>query len=295
MNFSRWKLSRWKLAGVSAVLAALMFIPVSANAQTFTGVPAPAPHQQGSPIGPAANSWQMNYAQSFFPDRQIQLGNTHFSFSGSGADQRLVRFYVVLDDNSLWGWGFNGAGELGDGTSIHRAEPVHILDNVFTFSAASHNAHGTALTYDGNLWAWGFNGGGHLGDGTAANRYRPVIVLDNVVSAHSGSGNTAALRADGTLWVWGANTRGVLGDGSTAARRTPFMVLDDVAAFSLIPYNSIVALRPDNSLWGWGYAWHDGEVVARLFVPTLLAENTTHSGGSELLEFVDNSGITWIR
>ena len=79
-------------------------------------------------------------------------------------------------DGSVWAWGYNGHGELGDGTTASKAIPVQVkgangegyLSDIVAISAG--NNHALALKSDGSLWSWGYNGYGQLGDGTSGDR-----------------------------------------------------------------------------------------------------------------------------
>jgi alpha-tubulin suppressor-like RCC1 family protein len=87
------------------------------------------------------------------------------------------------EDGTVWAWGYNGYGQLGDGTTTNRSRPVKVLDlkGVKAIAAGrlqdgSH--YSLALREDGTVWAWGYNGYGQLGDGTTTNRNMPVKVSD---------------------------------------------------------------------------------------------------------------------
>jgi hypothetical protein len=77
-------------------------------------------------------------------------------------------------DGSLWAWGNNGYGELGDGTTNQLSTPVQVLTGVAAVAAG--DSYTLAIKTDGSLWAWGHNGYGELGDGTTTQRLRPVPV-----------------------------------------------------------------------------------------------------------------------
>ena len=85
---------------------------------------------------------------------------------------------AILNDGSLWGWGRNIRGQLGDGTTKARKRPVKILDGVRQVSAGY--SHTMAILNDGSLWGWGRNKYGQIGDGTTTDRTRPVKIAEKV-------------------------------------------------------------------------------------------------------------------
>lgn len=157
---------------------------------------------------------------------------------------------AIKRDGTLWMWGDNDYGQLGDDTTIvYRTTPVKVMDNVASVSLGGYQS--AVVKADGTLWMWGKNSSGQLGDGTTSHRYTPVKVMDNVVSVSLGENHTAAIKRDGTLWMWGDNRFGQLGDGTTADRYTPVKIMDNVASASLGNFHS-AAIKPDGSLWMWG-------------------------------------------
>ena len=87
---------------------------------------------------------------------------------GTGESFRLV----VKSDGTLWAWGVNRYGQLGDGTTMQQFSPVMIIGDVIAVSAGDY--HSMAITTDGTLWTWGSNFDGKLGDGTTEDRHSPV-------------------------------------------------------------------------------------------------------------------------
>ena len=164
--------------------------------------------------------------------------------------------FAVKADGSLWAWGRNEYGQLGDGTKTDQRLPVKIMDGVVSASAGGD--HSVAVKKDGSLWAWGRNQYGQLGDGTKTDRYKPVKIMDGVVTATAGGAvgdHTMAIKTDGSLWGWGRNDSGQIGNGSKADRAAPAKVMEGVA-FVSAGRSATMAIKTDGSLWGWGHWGH---------------------------------------
>ncbi|MBY9081309.1 RCC1 domain-containing protein, partial [Paenibacillus sp. CGMCC 1.18879] len=73
---------------------------------------------------------------------------------------------ALKSDGSVWAWGYNGGGQLGDNSTTQRSVPVQVTGLTEVTAIAGGNNHSLALKSDGSVWAWGYNGGGQLGDGT---------------------------------------------------------------------------------------------------------------------------------
>jgi alpha-tubulin suppressor-like RCC1 family protein len=171
----------------------------------------------------------------------------------AGLDHSLA----LRSDGTVWAWGQNYGGQLGDGSTTNRSAPVQVRANGPTgvTAIAGGSAHSLALKSDGTAWAWGFNGNGQLGDGTTTRRSRPVQVsgLTGVITVAAGYQHSLALRSDGTVWAWGFNGNGQLGDNSTTDSSVPVQVigLTGVTAIAAGGYHSL-ALKSDGTVWAWG-------------------------------------------
>jgi len=174
--------------------------------------------------------------------------------------------FAIFEDGSLWAWGFNGYGQLGDGTFTDRNSSVKIMDDVVSVSAGSR--HTMAIKSDGSLWAWGFNGNGELGDGTYTEKDRPVKIMDDVVSVSAGYSHTMAIKSDGSLWGWGYNKNGQLSDGTEENQPYPIEIMDSVYAV-IVGYWDTMVIKTDGSLWGWGsnYLINLGDHLTRHDIP----------------------------
>ncbi len=132
---------------------------------------------------------------------------------------------AIKTDGTLWAWGYNEYGQLGDGTWEDKNTPTQIGTDTDWEAVAAGDYHSLALKTDGTLWVWGNNGYGQLGDGTTVNKNIPTrIGIDTDWSAiAAGFYHTIALKSDDTLWAWGYNNYGQLGDG-TAWKDSPVQI-----------------------------------------------------------------------
>jgi alpha-tubulin suppressor-like RCC1 family protein len=209
---------------------------------------------------------------------------------------------ALKSDGTVWTWGENNSGQLGDGTTIDRGTPTQVsaLTDVTRITAGQHVSY--ALRSDGTLWAWGANDYGQLGNGTTTDSPIPVQVtgLSDVVSV-DGYLHTLAVRADGSVWAWGLGYSGQIGDGTYGGRTTPVQVtsLSDVTAVSAGDYHSL-ALRSDGSVWAWGSDQHgnlgDDATTASKSTPVQVQgidDATAVAAGSEHNLVIRADGSVW--
>lgn len=218
--------------------------------------------------------------------------------------------FAVQTDGSLWTWGHNADGQLGNGSTTDSAMPVKIMDSVVSVSFYEQETRdytdgtdfGTvfncgffaAIKEDGSLWMWGSNKYGQLGNGGEGDGSRtyqpniaeenkenetitypyqtvPVKVLDNVAEVKLSDGFVAAIKNDGSLWLWGDNRDNQVGikggnatyqamgstllDGNIVqdfpCQTIPVKILDDVATVELGD-SYAAAVQTDGTLWTWG-------------------------------------------
>ncbi|MEQ8273410.1 MAG: hypothetical protein RMA76_08685 [Deltaproteobacteria bacterium] len=165
---------------------------------------------------------------------------------------------AVTDDGTVYTWGGNQSGQLGDAMVTPNVLTPSVLASVDAATAvAVGGTHTLVLKDDGTVWAWGTNGQGQLGRGMTSQVETPAAVpgLSNVMAIDAGRDFSIALASDGTVWTWGNNAQGQLGLGTSAGANqlSPTQVpgLSDVTrivagtAFAL-------ALKSDGTVWGWG-------------------------------------------
>jgi hypothetical protein len=180
----------------------------------------------------------------------VSGANTTWKQIASGEFHTLA----LRADGSLWGWGFNQNGQLGDGTSVNKLVPTKIGTGKWLYIAAG-KAHSLGIDDKGFLWAWGRNVNGQLGDGTVLPRLAPVkIGTDTWTAVAAGDTHSMARRSDGTLWTWGGNATGQLGNGAVAGPDVlaPAQIGTQSWASVSAGGGHSAAIRADGTLWTWG-------------------------------------------
>ncbi|MFF6777690.1 hypothetical protein ACFY8W_29630 [Streptomyces sp. NPDC012637] len=180
-------------------------------------------------------------------------------------DGSIAHSVALRADGTVWAWGSNASGQLGNGTNADSNTPVQVCavgatapcaDFLTGVTAVSTGfAHVLALRADGSVVAWGNNGSGQLGDGTNNPSNVPVVVsgLTGVAAVSAGDFHSLAAQTSGTVKSWGDNTSGQLGNGTNAPSNTPVPVTiaGNVTAVAGGGAHSL-ALRNDGVVQSWG-------------------------------------------
>lgn len=174
---------------------------------------------------------------------------------------------AVKADGTIWAWGMNQYGQMGNGTvntpvsspqvtvpvMVSNSGPGGPINNPLQVTCGY--SFGAALTTNGTVWAWGTSRAGELGNGTTGPGYLPAQVpgLTNITSISAGWGHMLALKTDGTVWAWGGNANGEVGDGTSVNRYSPVQVLNVSNIISVSGGDShSSALAADGTVWKWG-------------------------------------------
>ena len=138
------------------------------------------------------------------------------SFASGG-----VHSLAISSNGTLWSWGYNNYGQLGDGSVINKNAPFQIGSSNNWVFIAGGNYSSFGLKTDGTLWAWGYNGDGQLGDGTNTASNAPIAIsfassgtVSLYIAVSAGQTHSLAIKNDNTLWSCGFNNQGQLGLGN---------------------------------------------------------------------------------
>jgi len=168
---------------------------------------------------------------------------------------------VTKTDNTLWMWGANFYGMLGQNDRTYRSSPTQIPGTAWN-TASTNRYSAIAVKTDGTLWAWGLNEVGQLGDNTRTYRSSPTqipgtqwsfAIINSYVSGY-------ATKTDGTLWGWGQNNYGELGQNNRTPQSSPVQIPGtswDITDNGLAQrYIACTARKTDGTLWSWGYDYY---------------------------------------
>ena len=205
-------------------------------------------------VGYGGKGWTDTFPKSLTNVLSISIGTLHA--------------LALRADGSVWAWGANDAGQLGDGTTVDRGMPQPVLGLVNIVSISAGADQSLALDRNGEVWFWGPNGCGQAGDGTipaagdpAFLKLTPVKVkgLNQVVGVAAGLGTNVVIRADRSAWI--------IGWDSTKCQSLPVPMpgFDNAVAVSAGKYH-FLAVKSDGTVWSWG-----SNSFGQLGIPTISA------------------------
>jgi alpha-tubulin suppressor-like RCC1 family protein len=249
-----------RLAGLAACAALALGL-----AGTAAAVPAHAQARVTAAVAPSldvaswgANGGQLGDGTTTDRSRYVDIGfGSNVVQVAAGWTPRFGHGLEVRADGTVWAWGHNASGELGDGTTDGRLAPVQVTGLTGATQVAGGCLHSLALRSDGTVWAWGDNKAGELGRGTTSDHEAtaaPVSGLTGVTKIAAGCGFSLALRSDGTLWAWGFNSVGQLGNGSTASSAVPVKItgVSQITAIAAGWDSAVAIVAGGASVWAWG-------------------------------------------
>ena len=219
---------------------------------------------------------------------------------GTNWKQVSCGFYhtaAIKTDGTLWTWGFQVYGELGNGSGGYsgKVTPITTFAGGTNWKQVSAGAAFTsAIKTDGTLWTWGRGETGQLGNAVTTNRLTPVTTFaggTNWKQVSSGTSiqpsYTAAIKTDGTLWTWGNGANGRLGNAVTTNVSTPITTFAGGTNWKQVScggYNT-AAIKTDGTLWTWG----NGETgrLGNAAITNRSTPVTTFAGGTNWKQVSD--------
>ena len=255
------------------------------------------PGQLGNGIDTTSRSSPVQTIASGTNWKQVSVGGGVSGFWGGHTA-------AIKTDGTLWLWGRNYGGRLGDNTTTNQSSPVQTIASGTNWKQVSCGfMHTAAIKTDGSLWLWGTGDQGQRGDNTGGfnnQRSSPVQTIcsgTNWKQVSAGGRHTAAIKTDGSLWLWGYNSAGGygpktghLGDNTTTDRSSPVQTIASGTNWKQVScgYMHTAAIKTDGSLWLWGYnggSGYSGDVAGQL------GDNTQNNRSSPVQTIC--SGTNW--
>ena len=165
---------------------------------------------------------------------------------------------AIKNDGTLWLWGLNASGQIGDNTTVSKSSPIQIITGGTwsTINLGEYNNAVAGIKTDGTLWLWGRNHFGQLGDNTTVNKSSPIQIMTGGTwrSVDGFNCNMAGIKTDGTLWTWGDNAYGQLGDNTTVSKSSPVQTVTGGTNWKQVSCGKkhTAAIKTDGTLWIWG-------------------------------------------
>jgi alpha-tubulin suppressor-like RCC1 family protein len=204
--------------------------PVQIPGTTWSSISAGGLHSLATKTDGTLWSWGYNYTGQLGQNNRlsysspVQIPGT--TWSSIATPSYLSQYTVATKtDNTLWSWGYNFNGQLGQNNTTYYSSPVQIPGTTWSFISAGGTNHTLATKTDGTLWSWGNNGNGQLGQNNITLYSSPVQIPGTIWSSVSaGYYHSLATKTDGTLWAWGYNSNGALGQNNRTQYSSPVQI-----------------------------------------------------------------------
>lgn len=238
--------------------------PILVDSSSWTSIAAGLNAAAGIKLDGTLWTWGANTSQGILGNGTATTANSVPTQLGTDTWSKISvsasHMAAIRSDGTLWAWGANANGQLGQNNVTTRSSPVQIGTSSWT-AVSTGSYHTVAIGLDGTLWAWGRNNLGQLGDGSIIDRSSPVQIgtdtnwvkvrasaRHNSTSNTEGSQGTMAIKSDGTLWAWG-NYYSAVSNASS-----PVQIGTDTDWSELMSGNSdyMMAIKTNGELWAIG-------------------------------------------
>jgi len=235
--------------------------PVQVGALTTWGRPSAIRNYSAACVKTDGTLWAWGYNASgvlgqnntISRSSPVQIGALT-TWSKLTTTTQVASLLCTKTDGTLWSWGANAYGQLGQGNIVSLSSPVQI-GALTDWVTPALGFHALCVKTNGTLWAWGANFAGELGLGDTINRSSPVQIGALTTWSKPSGGNlaSACVKTDGTLWMWGYNGFGQLGQNNTINRSSPVQV-GSLTTWSYVKngWNPTVGVTTDGTLFTWG-------------------------------------------
>jgi alpha-tubulin suppressor-like RCC1 family protein len=141
----------------------------------------------------------------------------------------LTTVYAVKSDGSLWAWGNNASGQIGNNSTTNQLTPLQVVSSGVSqvlsgYYMITYGYTTYIVKTDNSLWAWGNSAYSQSGNGTSANQLTPLQLLTNVSNGTYGYYTVEAVKSDGSLWAWGLNNYGTVGNNASSNQPTAVQI-----------------------------------------------------------------------
>jgi len=262
-------------------------------------------------VGDTLWTWGSNYYGTLGYNDFVDIYTPVTTFAG-GTNWKQVAggFFstaAIKTDGTLWVWGRNNWGQLGNNTQTNRSTPVTTFAGETNWKQVSSGGyHTAAIKTDGTLWTWGINSDGQLGindAGVSTGRFTPVTTFaggTNWKQVACGFKHMAAIKTDGTLWTWGQNSSGELGINNATGKITPVTTFAGGTNWKQVACGlkittifgcNTAAIKTDGTLWTWG-SNYTGQLGINNSTTPICTPVTTFAGGTNWKQVSSGSNHT---
>ena len=245
-------------------------------------------------LGNTGNLAKTGYSFSGWNTKPDGSGTSYQAGASFTMGSSNVTLYAKWNMSGLLATGYNGYGQLGDGTTNDKYTPVKVIENVKVVSAGA--SHTMIIKNDNSLWATGHNAYGQLGDGTTIDKSTPLEVMEDVKAVSAGANHTMIIKNDNSLWATGYNAYGQLGDSTTIDKSTPVKVMENVKAVAAGAIHTMI-IKNDNSLWATGHNGYgelgDATIINQSTPIEVMEDVKAVSAGYSHTMIIKNDGSLW--